>query len=133
MAVTWNRQVLKDIKEATYRGVINGTEGVKTNSVEKIQSGEKTGRIYRRRGVEHQASAPGEAPASDTGRLVQSITTDYNFGPIQGNVNFGTEYAALLEFGTVRMEPRPYARNSLNEETGNIIQEIVTEIQFVLD
>ena len=57
----------------------------------------------------HQASAPGEAPATDTGALVNSAYTkkvadaDYETG-------FTVEYAAPLEFGTARMAPRPYLR-----------------------
>src|SRR5687768_17301699 len=43
-----------------------------------ILDGNKTGLLYTRRTVTHRASAPGEAPASDTGRLVNSINTTLN-------------------------------------------------------
>ncbi len=74
-----------------------------------IMNPPKSGRIYRRGNVAHQASAPGEAPATDTGALVNSAYTkkladaDYETG-------FTVEYAAPLEFGTARMAPRPYLR-----------------------
>jgi len=74
-----------------------------------IMNPPKSGRIYRRGNVAHQASAPGEAPATDTGALVNSAYTkkladaDYETG-------FTVEYAAALEFGTPKIEPRPYLR-----------------------
>ena len=74
-----------------------------------IMNPPKSGRIYRRGNVAHQASAPGEAPATDTGALVNSAYTkkladaDYETG-------FTVEYAAALEFGTAKIEPRPYLR-----------------------
>lgn len=74
-----------------------------------IMNPPKSGRIYRRGNVAHQASAPGEAPATDTGNLVNSAYTkkladaDYETG-------FTAEYAAALEFGTPKIEPRPYLR-----------------------
>ena len=69
----------------------------------------KSGRIYKRGNVLHQASAPGEAPAVDTGFLVTSAYTkrvasaDYETG-------FTAEYAKALEFGRPKMAPRPYLR-----------------------
>ena len=74
-----------------------------------IMNPPKGGRIYRRGNVAHQASAPGEAPATDTGALVNSAYTkkvadaDYETG-------FTAEYAAALEFGTAKIAPRPYLR-----------------------
>jgi HK97 gp10 family phage protein len=75
-----------------------------------VARGPKTGRLYQRGGVTHQASAPGEAPATDTGRLVSSIVADVERtpnGPV-GVVVARTAYATYLEFGTRRMAPRPF-------------------------
>ena len=38
-----------------------------------IETGSRSGRVYFRRGVAHQASAPGEPPASQTGKLSGSF------------------------------------------------------------
>lgn len=104
----------------------------------KIQNPPKTGRIYElgeqtvsfttkggkavsftaRKGVasrQHQASAPGEAPATETDALVNSGYTK-RLGTADYEVGFTTEYAAALEFGTPRIEPRPYLRPSVEEE-----------------
>lgn len=71
-------------------------------------SGPKRGRIYPRPGGKvHRASAPGEAPAIDTGALVNSIQMAME-GDLTAVVGTAVEYAPYLEFGTRRMAPRPY-------------------------
>lgn len=54
----------------------------------------------------HRASAPGEAPATDTGNLVSSI---YFRQPSKLVAEVGSRlpYAYWLEFGTKKIEPRP--------------------------
>ncbi len=69
----------------------------------------KTGRIYRYGSVEHQASAPGEPPAVDTGFLINSFWI-WRPRPLTRIVEVGAEYAAKLEFGTERIAARPFLR-----------------------
>lgn len=83
----------------------------------------KTGRSYKRGKKTHQASAPGEAPATDTGALVNSGTTRRVFlGHYQ--CVFSTAYAQALEYGTPRIEPRPYLRPALQHEEPVLIANI---------
>lgn len=67
-----------------------------------------TGELYGK----HRASAPGEPPAPDTGRLraaTQADTQVRNEGGDQvGRVVANTEYALPLELGTERMAARPF-------------------------
>lgn len=129
MALEWKGpEVIAALQQAAFRAVTRGTEKVKTRMVERIQNPPKSGRIYRRNNVEHQASAPGESPASDTGRLAQSVTTSYNSSKIAGYVNVSAKHAAPLEFGTPRIAPRPYARVSLAEEAPGIKADLAQEI-----
>jgi HK97 gp10 family phage protein len=114
VAVNWNGQsVLERVRTAVQQEIVRQTEEVRNAAVSLIMDTLKTGRIYRRRGVEHRASAPDEAPASDTGRLVNSIRTDYRLAELTGIVSASTAYAAYLEYGTSRMAPRPYMRPAL--------------------
>ncbi|MEO0870461.1 MAG: hypothetical protein AAFY19_00675 [Pseudomonadota bacterium] len=71
---------------------------------------QRTGRVYRRGSVLHQASAPGESPARDTGRLVQSVFHDVDIRGMTVRVTVGSplEKAAFLHFGTEDIEPRPF-------------------------
>lgn len=71
-------------------------------------SGAKHGRVYPRGdGKPHQASAPGEAPAIDTGHLVNSIQAART-GQGSAVVTAYSDYAAALEFGTRKMAARPF-------------------------
>jgi len=72
-----------------------------------ITNGAKTGLIYTRRGLKHRSSAPGQAPANDTGKLVGSISTKSRKKGIV-EVVIGALYAMPLEFGNSRMKARPF-------------------------
>lgn len=105
---------------------------------QESMSGEKHGRLYRGKAITvgakgkrgrgmmaagmrarngrvtvgykvRRASAPGEAPAIDTGNLVNSLETRKT-GVGSAVVEAGAEYAAALEFGTRKMAPRPFLR-----------------------
>ena len=100
---------------------------IRGDIVKRIQKGPKTGAVYDsvfarvngrvvpvgpRQGnnlsATHQASAPGEAPATDTGRLASSILYKRE-GQMSATVGSNVVYAAYLEFGAPRakIEPRP--------------------------
>lgn len=77
----------------------------------RVLRGPKTGRIYRRGGGQnlsatHQASAPGQAPATDTGMLASSPYYDQDT-KLSATVGSRLAYASYLEFGTVNIAPRP--------------------------
>lgn len=61
---------------------------------------------YRRRGVIHYPSAPGEYPKTDTGRLVSSI--EVVFDGLIAYVGSNLNYATFLENGTKNMDARPW-------------------------
>ncbi len=69
-------------------------------------------------------SYPGDPPNSDTGRLMQSIEFDFP-NEFTGRVGTGLKYGAYLEFGTLKMEPRPWlstAVETVSEEIGEIFE-----------
>jgi hypothetical protein len=65
----------------------------------------------------HKASAPGEPPKTDTGGLASSVAIV--LGTSDARVGTGLVYGRYLEFGTTRMDPRPWLHVSLleNQET----------------
>ncbi len=89
---------------------------VRTAAVLAIQNPPKTGGIYTKRGKQHQASAPGEAPATDTGYLANSIQVDYEPGNLSAAVTVSAEYGEVLELGGRNIAPRPYLMPALEKE-----------------
>lgn len=71
-----------------------------------LMAGPKSGREYNRRGRIHVASAPGEAPAVDTGFLINSIQTVIK-SDTEAQITIGAEYAEALEFDKNRPFVRP--------------------------
>lgn len=96
---------------------------VENTAKESIQRGVKSGRVYTKGGITHQASAEGEAPATDTGFLVSNIS--HNTVRAEGTklisqVFSGAEYSAYLEFGTRKMAERPFLQPALDENAPKI-------------
>lgn len=81
-------------------------------ALDGIKSGPATGTIYRNRGKgrpDHQASAPGEYPASDTGQLMGNVKfIPPKFGETTAYVGTKIMHGRHLEFGTVNMAARPW-------------------------
>ena len=80
--------------------------GINRDVKDAIQRGDKTGRVYQRGNITHRASAPGEAPATDTGTLVSSIYYEPQSG-LLSMIGSRLAYAYYLEFGTMKIAPRP--------------------------
>lgn len=107
----------------------------RNNAVQGIQRGPKTGSTYTttfwtdaqgrvrpgRDRVPHTASAPGQYPASDTGRLANNV--DFQLpqpGRMQGIVGTNIVYGRYLEFGTSRMAARPWLLPSFEKAKGGV-------------
>ena len=90
--------------------IVNAAALESVNDVKKaIQGPPKTGLKYKRNrlsSVTHQASAPGQAPATDTGFLVSSIYNE-DRGYLSKAIGSRLEYAFYLEFGTRKIAARP--------------------------
>ncbi len=82
----------------------------------------KTGKVYMHGKVAHQASAPGEAPATDTGLLINSIESKRDGA--EARVDVHSEYGAPLEFGTSKMAARPYLRPAMDEHRDAIVEAV---------
>jgi len=133
MTVTWNGHLItQGLRLALMRGVFIGANLVRTTAINSITSGEKSGNVYTRRGVTHRASAPGEPPAADLGNLHNSITIRENIAKIEAVVNASAKYARALEYGTQKMEPRPFMRPALAANLKAIEAAIALEARVFL-
>ncbi len=116
-----------DLAADVRRGIAEAATGVHRRAVESIQSGTKSGRVYshyfvtikgravpiRARGKPHQASAPGEAPASDSGALASSMSMDIRLGGMAAEIGTGRDYGLFLEEGM----DRPFLKTAADENT----------------
>lgn len=90
----------------------------RAEAIRGIQRGPASGRVYEKYEPRrtHQASAPGQYPMSDTGRLANSV--DFNLpapGRFEGMVGTNVVYGRYLEFGTSRMAARPWLMPSFEK------------------
>lgn len=103
------------------------------NGIKLALTGPRSGRMYG----DHQASAPGEPPATWHGDLRKSITHSMpEWGvdnKVSGTVGTAIIYAAILEYGGMagngaRILPRPYMEPTfleMQDELEAILQEVV--------
>ena len=104
----------KDVAQAEFETAVKLTAmEVLGDAVKSIQRGSKTGKIYKRGAGYHQASAPGEAPASDTGRLAGDISVE-KINPLARSVGTNLRYGEWLEFGTMAIAERPWLRPAID-------------------
>lgn len=92
-----------------------------------------SGRLYPRgKKRVHQASAPGEPPAVDFGRLRASVgQEEFRVLGAVLSIKVGTnvEYALPLEYGTGKIKPRPFMRPALEAARGEMNETITAELR----
>ena len=98
-------RIAADAGERGLRGALGKAETVLKEDILRRPG---SGKIYGK----HQASAPGEPPAPDTGNLRSNTNADPNIreegDDLVGRVVSNAEYAQALETGTERMSARPF-------------------------
>lgn len=111
----YGKKAQQEARKATARTAID----IHAHAVKAVQS-RGNGRVYtrgpgRNLSATHQASAPGEPPATDTGRLVSSLVWRMDGdGALIGSTVRTPPYPMFLEFGTRNMEARPFMRPALD-------------------
>lgn len=114
-----------DVVNEVIENIAMDTHGIAVSRI----SGGGTGRVYQKSNPRrtHRASAPGAYPATDTGRLVSSI----KFRGAEGSWIVGTnvKYGAYLEFGTSRMDARPWLMPSFEQATANVVAELRAKLE----
>lgn len=100
------RSATKDMEKAIAKSLVE----VQGEAQRGIQRGSRSGRLYQKYKPrrQHRASAPGEMPKTDTGRLVSEIKVEIDSDRLGGAVGTNLDYGEYLEFGTSTMEARPW-------------------------
>ncbi|MCJ8334562.1 MAG: HK97 gp10 family phage protein [Epibacterium sp.] len=102
-------QIGDEAREGVSKAVLGTAVEIRKRAVRSIHRGPKTGTVYQKYNPRrvHQASAPGEAPATDTKRLANSIFFDRE-GVLTATVGSRLVYAKYLEYGTRDIAQRPF-------------------------
>jgi hypothetical protein len=113
-------QAKEETKKKVKDAVTRTTLRVHAAAKKRIQQGPKTGEIVRKYtpNREHQQSQRGEAPATDTGALANSIF--WKVDETGGYVFSNLEYAPILEFSL----ERPFLFPSLEENAPEFRREL---------
>jgi len=80
-------------------------------------------------GPGHVPSAPGEPPNADTHELDQSGKVEMNRQTLHGKATFTADHAIPLEFGTEKMEERPFLGPAGQKERPGIRRDIAAVIK----
>ena len=122
-----------DVERAIKNGVFVTAQGVRNTAIKSIQAQSQGRQVtrYSQGGREyaHTASAPGDAPNTDTGALVKSIAVEPQQPELEMFIGSGLEYAPYLEYGTKRMQPRPWLQPALDINKATLTDNITKQIQ----
>jgi len=112
------RRASGEVRDAVSRAVVGTALELQGNIKTSIARGPASGRTYEKYNPRrtHTASAPGQPPMTDTGRLVNSIEFD-KIGDLTATVGSKLTYATYLEYGTNRMAARPFFRPAVEKIT----------------
>jgi HK97 gp10 family phage protein len=110
--------------------VTNLAVDTQREAVQGIQRGPATGAV---RPDGSRASAPGEYPMSDTGRLANNVVANLpTSGNISAEVGTNIQYGRYLEFGTSRMAARPWLLPSFNKAKAGVEGKLKRAIERAL-
>ncbi len=123
---TLNKQMIPEFREV----IMGGAQQIRGEAISSIQTGSKSGIVYQKYNPkrEHRASAPGESPASDTGNLVSKIIVKRK-NKDEVNVESNAHYSKFLEYGTSKMQPRPFLFPAYKKSQSKIIQAVFNRVK----
>lgn len=120
----------KDMEQPFQEIVKGGGQLIRTEAIKSIQTGAKSGVMYQKYNPrrEHRASAPGQSPASDTGNLVNKIIVKQKSSDVV-HVESNANYSAFLEYGTSKMQPRPFMLPAFEKSKKPIINAVLNRVK----
>lgn len=116
------QELAKKYSKAVVDAAMTGGQLVRTEAIKSIQAQSAGETVMRNREggatYEHTASKAGDAPNTDTGRLVGSIHVDSDGKGVE--VGTPLKYGKYLETGTARMAARPWLQPALEKRRAQI-------------
>ena len=102
--------------------IASGTQDTMNTAKQSIQSHGSSGQTYQKYNPRrtHTASAAGNPPNSDTGYLAANIHMVLDADGLGGSVESRADYSQDLEFGTSKMQARPFLQPALEENKPKI-------------
>lgn len=121
--------IINTAKEDIFEELSVESAILQTQVRKKIAKGSRSGKIYKRGSIQHQASAPFEPPKTDKEGLVSSVFNEVSQQKLEFKVGSEKKYARYLEFGTTKMKPRPFLFPTFKEHKVSILKSIKQVIQ----
>tara|TARA_R110000787_G_scaffold222868_1_gene331312 strand:+ start:755 stop:1195 length:441 start_codon:yes stop_codon:yes gene_type:complete len=97
-----------------------------------IAKGSRSGESYSRGGKSSVRSAPGEPPKSDRGTLVAFINSKVSPSGLEATMGTTLKSGRHLEFGTNRMEARPWLQPTFEKNKKSIVLNINNAVKKAL-
>lgn len=123
-------KIVRDLPDVT-SDFLDAEAETMVNDVKLSFGTSPAGRSYQRAGVTHIASQPGFPPNADTGTLRASIHWTAE-GQLSRTISDGVAYGVMLEFGTVRMAPRPFMGPALERLRAGFLDRLRDALKEVL-
>ena len=126
-------KVREDLEKNMQEVLLGGGQLIRGEAIRSIQQGAKSGKTYKKYNPTrtHKASAPGEAPASDTGFLVSNIRVKDQKDFVE--VRSEASYSKFLEYGTSKMLARPFMFPASEKSKPKIAEILFQKIKQSLD
>ena len=143
MVIKWyDKELLEMVNNKGTDAIKKGCFMVEGDAKRSMKPG--SGNEYKRPGGKiHHASAAGQPPAVDTGRLRASVSSNWHGSGMErgkvdsqaepddgvgqpdkeltGVVGTNVDYGRYMEMGTVKLKPRPYLRPALEKNRSKIL------------
>ena len=119
--------------KAVAKAAAEAAQIVRTEAIQSIQDVSQGEEVTRTRNggnqYKHIASKAGDAPNTDTGRLVSSVQVEITAKYVY--VGTSLKYGAWLEYGTRAMNARPWLYPALERKRKEIVKLFKSEVDFV--
>jgi len=121
----FNKKLNKRLQDNKVKEYVTRATNMVENTAQESIKKKGTGRTYQKYNprVTHTASASGQPPATDSGFLGQNITMKVDVksnGTVVGQIISAAPYSKALEFGTTKMDARPFMQPALEKNRRKI-------------